>query len=115
MDNNQITNETLMVVAGDVERLLLESRKVIEDAFCKANAADGLKISFGITLDRAGDGAVVATYEMAFPLEPKPEPPERHKVKSRRLIDGPQGAFEYEGRDENGNDLPSEAAQRAFS
>lgn len=83
----EITESILQAVAGDIEKLLLEDRENI--AFAYKRMPDGIKLSMGITLDPSSNGIVV-NYDFGFDLEPKPEPPEKHKVKFKRTINETQ-------------------------
>jgi len=83
----EITESLLQIVAGDIEGLLLENRESMTFAFQKVG--NGFKISIGINLDSNGDGTIV-NYDMGFDLEPKPEPPEKHKVKYKHTINESQ-------------------------
>ena len=93
---NEITESFLQVVAGDIEKLLLESQEVIAHAY-KA-IPDGIKLSVGINLDPSS-GGIVVNYDFGFDLEPKPEPPEKHKVKLRHVIDEGQLAMDFIGNE----------------
>lgn len=88
----EITEAFLQVVAGDVEKLLLENRGNI--AFAYKKIPDGIKLSMGISLDPSS-GGIVVNYDLNFDLEPKPEPPEKHKVKLRHVIDEGQSSLEF--------------------
>jgi hypothetical protein len=88
----EITESFLQAVAGDVEKLLLEDRENIAFAFTKI--PDGIKLNLGINLDWSKDGIVV-NYALAFDLEPKPEPIEKHKVVMKRIINQAQAALEF--------------------
>jgi len=88
----EITESFLRAVAGDIEKLLLEDRENI--AFAYKRMQDGIKLSMGITLDPSGNGIIV-NYDFGFDLEPKPEPPEKHKVKFKRTINEGQAAMEF--------------------
>jgi len=94
--NQQITEAFLQVVAGDIEKLLLENQKNIDFAYHKI--PDGIKLSLGISLDPSS-GGIVVNYDLGFDLEPKPEPPVKHKVKLRHVIDEGQLAFDYLGKE----------------
>lgn len=87
--NNEITESLLMTVAGDVEKLLPESTEKIAFAFGK-HAEEGIKLSLGITLDHSPKGICV-NYDLGFDLEPKPQPPEKCKVKFKHTIAEDQG------------------------
>jgi len=92
----EITESFLQAVAGDVEKLLLEDRENI--AFAYKRIPDGIKLSMAITLDPSSNGIVV-NYDLGFDLEPKPEPPEKHKVKFKRTINEGQAAMEFLGKE----------------
>lgn len=89
--NEKITEAFLQAVAGDVEKLLLESRPNIQFAYDKIKT--GLKLSIGVTLDPIADGISVS-YQFGFDLEPKPEPPEKHVVKYKHTYSDGQMAME---------------------
>ena len=93
--SNEITESFLQAVAGDIEKLLLEDRDNIHFAYMKIQT--GLKLSLGITLDPTADGISVS-YDLGYDLEPKPEPPEKHKIKYRRVINEGQAAMEFIGK-----------------
>jgi hypothetical protein len=78
-----ITESFLQIIAGDIEKLLIENQETIAWAYKKI--PDGIKLSMGITLDPSSNGIVVS-YDFGFDLEPKPEPPEKHKVKFKHVI-----------------------------
>jgi len=80
---NKITPELLQVVAGDIEKLLLESEEQI--AFSYRKITDGIKLSLGINLDPSSQGIVV-NYNLSFDLEPKPDAPEKHKVSLKHIV-----------------------------
>lgn len=82
-----VTTEFLQVVAGDIEKLLLENYEHIAFAYLKI--PDGIKLSLGINLDPSSQGIVVS-YDLSFDLEPKPEAPEKHKVKFKHTINTSQ-------------------------
>lgn len=88
---NQITESFLQEIAGDVEKLLLDDRESI--AFAYKKVGTGLKLSIGVTLDPTAEGIAV-NYSISYDLEPKPEPPEKHNVKYRRVINEAQGRME---------------------
>jgi len=92
---HEITEAFLGTVAGDLEKLLVENRETIDFAYQKIET--GMKISIGITLDHAAKGISVS-YDLGFDLEPKPEPPEKHKVKYKHVIDDGTVAMDFIGR-----------------
>jgi hypothetical protein len=91
MEHN-ITTSFLQVVAGDIEKLLLENQEQIAFAYLKI--PDGIKLSMGISFDPSSQGIVVS-YDLSFDLEAKPEPPEKHKVKFKHTIDELQSSMEF--------------------
>ncbi|MFA5323167.1 MAG: hypothetical protein WC373_10895 [Smithella sp.] len=91
----QITESFLQVVAADIEKLLLEDQGNI--AFAYQKIPDGIKLSIGINLDPSSQGIVV-NYDFGFDLEPKPEPPEKHKVKMKHTINEAQSSMEFLGK-----------------
>lgn len=93
---HNITESFLQVVAGDIEKLLLENFEQIAFAYIKI--PDGIKLSLGITLDPSSQGIVV-NYDLSFDLEEKPEPPEKHKVKFKHTIDELQSSMEFLGKE----------------
>jgi len=95
MEHN-ITESLLQVVAGDIEKLLLENFEHIAFAYLKI--PDGIKLSLEISLDPSSRGVVV-NYDLSFDLEAKPEPPEKHKVKFKHTIDTAQTAMEFIGKE----------------
>jgi hypothetical protein len=82
--NNEITDTLLQVVAGDVEKLLIENREQIDFSY-KNHGTEGVKLSMGISLDPSSSGVCV-NYDIGFDLEPKPEPPEKCKIKLKHNI-----------------------------
>lgn len=92
----EITESLLQAIAGDIEKLLIEDRESIAFAYKKMQS--GIKLSMGITLDPSAEGIVV-NYNLAFDLEPKPEPPEKHKVTLKRVINEGQAALEFLGKE----------------
>jgi hypothetical protein len=93
---NEITESFLQVVAGDIEKLLLENQEIL--AFSYKKIPDGIKVSMGISFDPSSNGIVV-NYDMSFDLEQKPEPPGKHKVKFKHIINEFQQAFTEFGND----------------
>jgi len=87
---NHITEELLQVVAGDIEKLLLESQQNINFSFTKI--PDGIKLSLGINLDPSSSGIVVS-YNLSFDLEPKPDAPEKYKTSYKHTIDTAQAVI----------------------
>jgi len=53
-----------------------------------------LKMGIGVTFYHVSDGIVVE-YAIAYDLEPKPEPPEKHKIKYKHTYDEGQMAMEF--------------------
>lgn len=94
MEGQRITQGFLQVVAGDIEKLLLEDQENINFAYRKIT--DGIKLSIGIHLDPSSQGIVV-NYDFGFDLEPKPEPPEKHKVRFKHVINEEQTSIEFLG------------------
>lgn len=92
----EITEDFLMVIAGDLEKLLIENHEQIAWAYKKI--PDGIKLSFSISLDPSSQGIVV-NYDMSFNLEPPPDPPEKHKVKYKHTIDPLQASMEFIGKE----------------
>jgi len=86
----EITELFLQVMAGDIEKLLLENREQI--AFAYRKIPDGIKLSLGINIDPSSQGIVV-NYDLGFDLGPKPDAPEKHKVKMKHTINEDQQAF----------------------
>ncbi len=93
---HKITQELLQIVAGDIEKLLIENYEQI--AFTYLKIPDGIKLSFGISLNPSSQGVVVG-YDLSFDLEEKPDPPEKHKVKFKHTIDPGQTAMEFLGKE----------------
>jgi hypothetical protein len=92
--SQEISTSFLQAVAGDIEKMLLEDQESIAFAFKKI--PDGIKLNLGINLDWSKDGIVV-NYALAFDLEPKPEPIEKHKVTLKRIINEDQSSLEFIG------------------
>jgi hypothetical protein len=78
-----IDSDFLQIVAGDIEKLLLESQQNINFSFNKI--PDGIKLSLGINLDQSSAG-IVASYTLSFDLEPKPDAPEKYKTNYKHTI-----------------------------
>ena len=93
---HKITEELLQIVAGDVEKLLIENAEQI--AFAYQNIPDGIKVSLGISLDPSSQGVVV-NYDLSFDLQEKAPAPEKHKVKFKHTIDPGQTAMEFIGKE----------------
>uniref|UniRef100_A0A6M3JCP5 Uncharacterized protein n=1 Tax=viral metagenome TaxID=1070528 RepID=A0A6M3JCP5_9ZZZZ len=93
---DQITESFLQIVAGDIEKLLIEDQDNI--SFAYKNIQTGMKVSLGITFDPTAEGISVS-YDLGYDLEPKPEPPEKHKVKYRHTINEGQVAMEFLGKE----------------
>lgn len=92
----EITEDLLQIVAGDIEKLLLENHEQI--AFAYRNIPDGIKVSLGISLDPSSQGVVV-NYDLSFDLQEKAPAPEKHKVKFKHTIDPGQTAMEFLGKE----------------
>jgi hypothetical protein len=90
----EITEAFLGVVAGDIEKLLQENREAIVYAYQKIQT--GMKLSIGIALDPTADGICV-NYAIGFDLCPKPDPPEKHRVKYKHTINEAQGSMDLGG------------------
>lgn len=80
----EINDEFLRVIAGDVERLLIENKESIQYAYGKMGGE--LKISLGISLSESGVDVITVNYDLGHDLELKPDPPAKHKVKFKRKI-----------------------------
>lgn len=93
---HSITQELLQIVAGDIEKLLIENHEQI--AFAYKNIPDGIKVSLSISLDPSSQGVVV-NYDMGFDLQEKAPAPEKHKVKYKHTIDPGQTAMEFLGKE----------------
>jgi hypothetical protein len=91
---NKITESFLQAVAGDIEKMVLENQEQMDFAFQKLDGE--MKVSIAVNMDRSADGIVVS-YDLAFGLEPKPEPTVRHKVKYKHVINEGQAAREFLG------------------
>ncbi|OQB49148.1 MAG: hypothetical protein BWX99_03013 [Deltaproteobacteria bacterium ADurb.Bin151] len=65
MMEHKITEDLLQIVAGDIEKLLLENAEQI--AFAYQNIPDVIKVSLGISLDPSSQGVVV-NYDLSFVL-----------------------------------------------
>lgn len=92
----KITELLLQQISGDLERLLVEDRENINFAYKKQNGT--LKMGIGITFDQGADGIVVE-FAAAYDLEPKPEPPEKHKLKYKHTYNEGQMAMEFIGKE----------------
>ncbi len=79
----EISNDFLQVIAGDIEKLLIENQSQMDWAFRQLSGE--MKISMSANLDSNGDGITV-NYDLSFDLEPKPDPPEKHKVKYKHTV-----------------------------
>ena len=88
-----ISENVLMVIAGDIEKLLLEKQEAISDSYTKIQ--EGIKISLGINLDHSSKGVVV-NYSLSFPLEPQPKSPLKATVKLTHTINEAQSEM-FEG------------------
>jgi hypothetical protein len=93
---NKITESFLQAVAGDIEKMVLENQEQMDFAFQKLDGE--MKVSIAVNMDRSADGIVVS-YDLAFDLEPKPEPTVRHKVKYKHVINEGQAAMEFLGKE----------------
>ena len=93
---HKITELFLQVVAGDIEKLLLENQASI--AFAYEKIQTGMKVSLAVTLDPTS-GGISVSYDLSHDLEPKQEAPEKHKVKFRHIIDEGQTAMEFIGKE----------------
>lgn len=87
---NNITESFLQVVAGDIEKLLLENQESI--AFAYEKIQTGMKVALGITFDPTA-GGISVSYDLGHDLEPKAPAPEKHKVKFCHIIDSTQTNF----------------------
>lgn len=83
-----ITEGVLQVVAGDIEKLLLEQQEGI--AFAYNKISDGIKLTISITMDRTAQGVQVE-HALSYPLEARPEPPQKQTVRLKRIISEDQG------------------------
>jgi len=92
---HKITEELLQIVAGDVEKLLIENAEQI--AFAYQNIPDGIKVSLGISLDPSSQGVVV-NYDLSFDLQEKAPAPEKHKVKFKHTIDPAKPRWNFSAR-----------------
>jgi len=99
-----ITDTFLQVIAGDIEKLLLEDKEKI--AFAYKNISDGIKLSIVINLVPSSQGIVV-NYDLGFDLEPKPEPPEKHKTKYKHTINEQQTDMASQWGRDNQTAIPS--------
>lgn len=77
-------------MAGDIEKLLLESQQNINFSFNKI--PDGIKLSLGINIDPSSSGIVV-NYNLSFDLEPKPDAPTKYKTNYKHTIDTAQSVM----------------------
>jgi hypothetical protein len=100
----EITGTFLQVIAGDIEKLLLDDQEKI--AFAYRKIPDGIKLSIGINLDPSSQGIVV-NYDLGFDLEPKPEPPEKHKTKFKHTINEQQTDMASQWLRDNQTSIPS--------
>ena len=88
---HEITESTLQTIAGTIEALLIEQREGI--AFAYKKIPDGIKLSIGVNLDPTSQGVCV-TYNLSFPLQPTPEPPEKCKVMKQETINDTEPLFD---------------------
>ncbi len=89
-----ITEGVLQIIAGDIEKLLLEKREAIADSYQRIK--DGIKLTIGVNLDHSSNGVVV-NYSLSFPLEASPEPPLKASVKLKHIINEAQPDM-FEGK-----------------
>lgn len=86
--SNKITEGVLQIVAGDIEKLLLEQREGIAGVFEKM-FTEGVKVT--ITAEfRPSSNGVATEYSLSYPLEPKPEPALKRTVKFKHTINEDQ-------------------------
>ena len=86
----EITESVLQIIAGTIEKLLIEQQEGI--AFAYKKIPDGIKVSIGINLDTTSQGIEV-NYTVNYPLEPAPEPAQKQTVKKREIINSQQAAL----------------------
>jgi hypothetical protein len=86
----EITGEVLQVVAGEIEKLLIEQRDGINYAYVKLNECKvSLTIDFLPLIDQ-----ISVDYQLSYSLEPKPEPRTKQTVKRHSTI-GDVGISQY--------------------
>ena len=110
-----IDEATLQIIAGTIERMLLEEREGI--AFAYQKITDGIKISIGVHLDTTSQG-VEANYTVNYPLEAQPEPAQKQTVKKKQIINGDQVEMNLQWLKDNNvtvRALPSEVAERELA
>ena len=83
----EINDDFLQIIAGDVEKLLMESKDSIGASYLKMGE---VKVTLAITMSAAGDGVIVVNYDLGHDLEPKPDPSPRIKVKFKRRVSDDQ-------------------------
>ncbi len=84
----QITEGVIMIVAGDIEKLLLEQQPSIADVY-KKMGTEGLKVTITADFCPSSKG-VVTNYSVSYPLEVKPEPILKQTVKFTHTINEDQ-------------------------
>ena len=84
---SQITDEVIQQIAGDLEKLLLESREKIAWAYQKI--PDGFKVTVGLHMEETEKG-ISLDYTVSFPLESPREPITKETVKWRRFLNPDQ-------------------------
>ena len=92
----EITDDVLQAISGDIEKLLLEQREGI--AFACRKIPEGIKVSIGVELDQTTDGVAV-NYTVTYPLEPKPETRHKQKVQQAAMINFCRGDLQKRSHD----------------
>jgi hypothetical protein len=88
----QITEGVLMIVTGDIEKLLIEQQPNIADVY-KKMGTEGLKVTITADFCPSSEG-VVTNYTLSYPLEPKLEPIKKETVKFKHTINEDQTTIE---------------------
>jgi hypothetical protein len=88
----EITESVSQIIAGELEKLLLEEHEGI--AFAYQKIPDGIKLSIGVNLDPTSQGIAV-NYQPSYPLEPAPEPASKQTVKKKSIINEGQASMEF--------------------
>jgi hypothetical protein len=84
----QITEGVLQIVAGDIEKLLLEQQEGIAGVY-KKMGTEGLKVTIAVDFCPSSEG-VVTNYSLSYPLEVKPEPILKQTIKFKHTINEDQ-------------------------
>jgi len=92
----QITDSVLQVIAGSVEKILIEQREGIDFAFKKIQ--DGIKLNIGVNIAQTLSGLEI-NYTVGYPLEASPEPAQKQTVKKKQVLDDGEMALAFIGNE----------------